>query len=166
MARMRLVALSAFIVVTCGRPVAASADCLKNVFDYGAEFDEVDLGRILEKKTWQTENRHQANELITWTRLRAKIGSATLRECASCSPRSDISELTLFDFRGLPCGLKRGMPVSAVIARMGQPSSRSETALVYRYPQDEQTEQITLIVAAGRLQGIRWRFFNEEEGRR
>jgi len=166
MARMRLVVLSAFIVVTCGRPVAAAADCLKNVFDYGAEFDEVDLGRILEKKTWQTENRHQANELITWTRLRAKIGSATLRECASCSPRSDISELTLFDFRGLPCGLKRGMPVSAVIARMGQPSSRSETALVYRYPQDEQTEQITLIVAAGRLQGIRWRFFSEAEGGR
>lgn len=158
---MRLVVLSAFVVVACGGPVAASADCLKNVFDYGAEFDEVDLGRILEKKTWQTENPHQAHELITWTRLRAKIGSATLRECASCSPRSDISELTLFDFRGLPCGLKRGMPVSAVIARVGPPDSRNETALLYRYAQDDHTEEITLIVAAGRLQGIRWRFLND-----
>ena len=157
----RLVILSAFIAVTCAIPLTASADCIKSIVDFGADFDEIDLGRIIAKKTWQTENPHHPNERITWTVLRAKIGSATVRECASCTPRTDMTELSLFGVRGLPCGLKKGMPVSTVIDRVGQPMSHSQTALVYRYPPQEPTEEITLIFTKGRFEGIRWRFHTE-----
>ena len=139
-----------------------SADCIKRILEYGASFDVTALESVIERKTWQTQNRHQPDELITWTAIRAKFGSATIRECPSCSPRAGITELFLSsDLGNLPCGLKTGMTAKSLIERVGQPHSRSQDALVYMYPPDEQTEVIALVVKKRGLTGIRWRFYND-----
>src|SRR6266446_4703344 len=137
---------------------ATVADCIKAVFEYGANFDVTTLTPVIETRQWQTDNRHVRNEFIQWKTIRAKDGWATMRECASCSPRAGITELFLSpDRRDLPCGLKSGMTTKTLIQRLGQPHARRGFHLVYLYPPEERNQEITLIVERDRLAGVMWR---------
>ena len=146
----------------CASAWATSTDCVKTIFEYGADFDATALEAVIETKRWQTQNRHVPEELIQWTTIRTKGGWATMRECASCSPRIGITELFLSsDRQDLPCGLKNGMTTESLIRRMGQPHDRRGNDLVYLYPPDERNQEITMTVKRGRFAGVRWRFYND-----
>ena len=163
---MRIASTVAISVVCllnlCAPASATPADCIKAIFEYGANFDATVLKTVIETKRWQTQNRHVPNELIQWKTIRTKGGWATMRECASCSPRAGITELFLSpDRRDLPCGLKSGMTTKTLIQRLGQPHARRGFHLVYLYPPEERNQEITLIVERDRLAGVMWRFYSD-----
>src|SRR5229473_2255692 len=129
---VRTVAISVACLLCISAAGSAATDCIKAVFEYGANFDATTLTPVIDTKQWQTENRHVPDEVIQWKTIRANDGWATMRECASCSPRAGITELLLSpDRRNLPCGLKKGMTAESLIQRMGQPHTRRGEDLVY-----------------------------------
>ena len=159
----KVVTLSvAFLVYMSGSALATSADCVPALFEYGAEFDATTLKSVIETRKWQSQNPHVPGESIQWTTIRTKDGWATMRECASCSPRTGITELFLSPDRpDLPCGLKSGMTTKSLIQQMGQPHDRRGDDLVYLYPPEERNQEMTILVKRGLFSGVRWRFYSD-----
>ena len=160
-ARTVVVAVGFLLSMSAAAPASAT-DCINAVFEYGARFDATQLRAVIETKQWQTQNRHVPDELIQWKTIRASDEWATTRECASCSPRRGLTELSLSpDRTDLPCGLKRGMTVNSLLQRLGKPHARRGDDLVYLYPPEDRTHEITLSVQHGRFAGVTWRFYND-----
>src|SRR5882724_3737001 len=159
---VRTVAIFVACLLCVSAGSATAADCIKAVFEYGANFDVTTLTPVIETRQWQTENRHVRDEFIQWKTIRTKDGWATMRKCASCSPRAGITELLLSpDRRNLPCGLKKGITAESLIQRLGQPHTRRGEDLVYLYPPEERNQEITVALKQGRFAGLRWRFYND-----
>ena len=139
---------------------AAPAECVGKLYEYGQGFSLNRFGGATTKKSWETPNPNGApGEMLHWTTLSSKGNWITTLECDSCSPRKGVTELFLTTKRDLPCGLRNGMSDKDIVQRLGDPYERKEGNLVYVYPPDEGTQEITLQMGNGKLNGIKWHFY-------